>query len=171
MVKSMISLWRDSGHRHQLLASSLQFLQPYGPPRPVTETYMRKWRDATAEKTPSRDCDQFTGFQHPSIWRSGFWAAVCLHVGAPRYCLNGWTDRFMPSELGAFINLPSTITSLRLSLMLRPTVSRPVCLGIKHQSEAYDQTFITVGQLRVCWCGALSLWRDNGSVVYNCCWS
>jgi hypothetical protein len=45
------------------------------------------------------------------------------------------------------------------SLMLRPTVSRPVCLGIKHPPGAYDQIFITVRQLRVCWCGALSLTR------------
>jgi hypothetical protein len=52
--------------------------------------------------------------------------------------------------------------------MLRPTVSRPVCLGIKHPSGAYDQFFITVKQLWVCWCGALSLTRD-GSVICNCC--
>jgi hypothetical protein len=45
--------------------------------------------------------------------------------------------------------------------MLRPTVSRPVCLGMKHPSGAYDQIFITVRQLRVCSCGALSLTRGR----------
>jgi hypothetical protein len=34
--------------------------------------------------------------------------------------------------------------SLSLSLMLQPTVSRPVCPGIKHPSGAYDQILITV---------------------------
>jgi hypothetical protein len=44
--------------------------------------------------------------------------------------------------------------------MLRSTVSRPVCLGIKHTSGAYDRIYITVRQLRVCLCGALSLTRE-----------
>jgi hypothetical protein len=44
-----------------------------------------------------------------------------------------------------------------LSLMLRPTASQAECIEIKHPSEAYDQIFITVRQLRVCWCRALSL--------------
>jgi hypothetical protein len=50
---------------------------------------------------------------------------------------------------------------LSLSLSLRPTVSQPVCLGMKHPSGAYDQIFVTVTQLRVCWCGALSLMRGR----------
>jgi hypothetical protein len=49
-------------------------------------------------------------------------------------------------------SLPQWLHLLSLSL----TVSGPVYLGINHPSGAYDQIFITVGQLRVCWCGALS---------------
>jgi hypothetical protein len=32
----------------------------------------------------------------------------------------------------------------QVKVMLRTTVSRPVCLGIKHSSVAYDQIFVTV---------------------------
>jgi hypothetical protein len=44
--------------------------------------------------------------------------------------------------------------------MLRPTVSWPVCLGVKHPSGAYDEIFINVRQLRVFWCGPVSLTRE-----------
>jgi hypothetical protein len=37
----------------------------------------------------------------------------------------------------------------------------PVSLGIKHPSGAYDQIFITARQLRVCWCGTVSLTRGR----------
>jgi hypothetical protein len=50
---------------------------------------------------------------------------------------------------------------LSLSLMLRRTVSQPACLRIKHPSGAYDQIFVTVRKLRVCWFGDPSLTRGR----------
>jgi hypothetical protein len=51
------------------------------------------------------------------------------------------------------------LNELSLSLILQPAVSRPVYLGIKHISGAYNQIFNTVRQLQVCWCEAPSLTR------------
>jgi hypothetical protein len=54
-----------------------------------------------------------------------------------------------------------TIYTVTVTVILWPTVSRPVCFGIKHSTGAQDQTFVTARQLPVCWCGALSLTRGR----------
>jgi hypothetical protein len=54
-----------------------------------------------------------------------------------------------------------------LSFILRPTVSRPVCLGIKHPFGAYDQIFITCVTVTVLFLwGALSDDRTGLSFIY-----
>jgi hypothetical protein len=47
------------------------------------------------------------------------------------------------------------------SLMLRPTVRWPVCLATKHPSRAYDQIFVMVWELRICWFGGPYLTRGG----------
>jgi hypothetical protein len=76
------------------------------------------------------------------------------------HCLRSKTSLFVASydSQGYGGGIRPRLDTGRLSLMLRPMVSRPVCHGIKHPSRAYDQSFINVWQLRVLmW--ALSLTR------------
>jgi hypothetical protein len=55
-----------------------------------------------------------------------------------------------PFRFMSFTNIFVMAARVESRLVLRPTVSRPVCLRIKHPSGAYDQILITVKQLRVC---------------------
>jgi hypothetical protein len=77
-------------------------------------------------------------------------------------CLCSYSGR-LASRNSTLQSTQLIFNSPSLSLMLRPTVSQPVCPGIKHPSKAYDQMFITVRQLRVVDMGR-SLWRENRSI-------
>jgi hypothetical protein len=73
--------------------------------------------------------------------------------------LHSWTLNFWIIFRMTNTERRPTLSNESVSLILRPTVSRPVCLGIKHPSGAENQIFFTVRQLQVSWCGVLSLTR------------
>jgi hypothetical protein len=63
-------------------------------------------------------------------------------------------------------SLSDLILKVKAKVMLRPTVSRPVCRGIKHPFGIWEQFFfcLTVGGFVD---AGRPLWREDGSVFYN----
>jgi hypothetical protein len=57
----------------------------------------------------------------------------------------------------------SRLTGFRdkVKVVLHPTVSRPICLAVKHPSGVQDQLLLLSSSLLVCWCGAPSLTRGR----------
>jgi hypothetical protein len=63
---------------------------------------------------------------------------------------------------------------VKVKVILRLTVSRPVCLGVRHPSGLHDQfspSFLNIiDRYGVVDVGHL-LWREVGSVIFICCWA
>jgi hypothetical protein len=64
---------------------------------------------------------------------------------------------------------PSNTVDVKVKIMLRPTGSRPVFLGVKPYLRPKTKFLLLSGS-----CGFVNvgrpLWREDESVIYNCCW-
>jgi hypothetical protein len=92
-------------------------------------------------------------------WNLGFICECWYQIALPLFC------SCARKLISRFSKLDSILLSL--SLILRPTVSRPVFPGIKHPSGAHDQIFITFWQLRFCFYGVPSLTRWRVCLLYT----
>jgi hypothetical protein len=104
-----------------------------------------------------------------SVWRENGFAVY-------NYCWSSPAQSFSGPSPGGLVTIfyclrfdtpptwrpgPKSKSKSKSKLCYDRRFSRPVCLGIKHPSGAYDQIFITVRQMQACWCGALSLTRGR----------
>jgi hypothetical protein len=78
----------------------------------------------------------------------------------------GTHDRILLSRIQGS---PLTATQIKVKVILWPTVSRPVYLGVKHHLGSKARFLLQLDS-----CGFVDvgrpLSREEGSVVYNCCW-
>jgi hypothetical protein len=103
-------------------------------------------------------------FETPPAWRVRSPYLYPPRKGWPGYTPRHWVPfSSPPTTRRATMEVfePASTLKVKVKVMLRPSVSRPICLGVKHPSGAYDQIFITFRQLQVCWCGAISLTRER----------
>jgi hypothetical protein len=72
----------------------------------------------------------------------------------------------VPLYIASARTAPS-VAVVKVKVTLRLTVSKSWCWA---PCGAHEQIFITVWQLRSCFCGGGPLWREEGSVFCICWW-
>jgi hypothetical protein len=120
----------------------------------------RKSRTVLSNLTTGRVCE---GLHRVCLvpYRQWPYSGLIPHVRGPTdsvrfiVSISFWIGR------GQSIWSANNISQVQVQVTLRPTVSRPVCLGVGPSFRAHDQIFIIVGHLRSsCW-GAPSLTRGR----------
>jgi hypothetical protein len=76
----------------------------------------------------------------------------------------------------SIVDLKLNVAEVEVEVNLRPTVSRPVCPGVRHPSGTRDQCFflleVSFRQLWLCYFIAPSLTRGRVcNLLYNCFWA
>jgi hypothetical protein len=82
------------------------------------------------------------------------------------YCLNFETP---PTGRNKVAQLYSGL-QVQVQAILRPTVSRRMCVGVGPPCGAHDQIFITVGHLRSSCCGAPKMLKETVPTVTTLLW-
>jgi hypothetical protein len=94
-----------------------------------------------------------------------FSSPLYLHQPFPRNGFWQWRFFIFPRSGPVFTpsraELNSQLTGSESESYITTDGQSPICVGVKNPSGAYDQIFITVRELRVCWCGALCLTRGR----------
>jgi hypothetical protein len=123
-------------------------------------TYMREYKKR--ERLEEGNCNNVPKRTELRAERQSEYREAHKNLSTEYFCMSSVFCRILYST--SLLSL-----SLSLSLILRPTVSRPVCLGIKHPLGLTTRSWLLSDS---CWFVDMGryLWREGGSVVCNCYW-